>query len=272
MVNGMIATSLPQAIRLMSTRSFIPYAGGTDLMIDGKPDAQYLFLHAVPELRQLYESGGYLHIGAACTYTEALHHPLVPKILKAAVSEIAAPAVRNLGTFGGNIGNGSAKADSALVFSVTDSLIRLASTRGERITTMREFYRGRKELDLEADELIVEIMMPSKGLDNYYYHKVGARQSLAISRVAFAALLDFQNGKINNCAVAFGAISEVILRRPDLDALLIGKTIREAKIMKGEYLDAYSKAIQPISGRISSEYRKTVCMNLLRDFLEQNGI
>jgi hypothetical protein len=35
---------------------------------------------------------------------------------------------------------------------------------------------------------------------------------------------------------------------------------------------AYDQAIIPIKGRISAEYRKAVCMNLLRDFLESNGI
>jgi len=68
--------------------------------------------------------------------------------------------------------------------------------------------------------------------------------------------------------VAFGAVSDVIIRRDDIDAMLIGKTVENAKALLADYLDAYDKAIKPIRGRVSEKYRKTVCMNLLRDFLE----
>ncbi|MCB8814664.1 FAD binding domain-containing protein [Desulfosporosinus shakirovi] len=91
--------------------------------------------------------------------------------------------------------------------------------------------------------------------------------------VSFAGILETEGGMIFNCQTAFGAVSEVVIRRPDLDAMLSGKTIEEAKkAVKEEYLRAYDQAILPIRGRISAEYRKAVCMNLLRDFLESNGI
>ncbi|MPN51287.1 hypothetical protein SDC9_198930 [bioreactor metagenome] len=114
--------------------------------------------------------------------------------------------------------------------------------------------------------------MSNTGLSNYYYKKVGARNALAISRVSFAGILQVEGGKIINCMTAFGAISDVIIRHKEIDALLVGKTLDEAKTVKKVYLGAYDQAIAPIKGRISAEYRKTVCMNLLRDFLETNGI
>jgi xanthine dehydrogenase FAD-binding subunit len=64
----------------------------------------------------------------------------------------------------------------------------------------------------------------------------------------------------------------VIISRTDIDAKLTGRTIEAAKAVKETYLAAYDQAIMPIKGRISAEYRKSVCMNLLRDFLESNGI
>ena len=63
-----------------------------------------------------------------------------------------------------------------------------------------------------------------------------------------------------------------IIRRPEIDEMLIGKTIAEAKSLKKDYLSAYSNAINPSAGRVSKEYRKTVCMNLLKDFLDKNGV
>ena len=193
-------------------------------------------------------------------------------MLRDAISLIAAPAIRNEGTIGGNIANGSAKADSALIFFVADASLKLASRDGERIISIHDFYRGRKQLALRADELIVEILLPTRWLTPYYYQKVGARKALAISRVAFAGLFNLQDGRIAHIATAFGAVSDTIIRRSEIDAMLIGKTVAEAQAGKQDYLAAYAAAIQPTRGRVSAEYRKTVCLNLLNDFLNHFGI
>ncbi|SMC56399.1 FAD binding domain-containing protein [Sporomusa malonica] len=272
MVNGYQAAALNEALDILAQKTVIPYSGGTDLMIEPDDNAIYLFLNKVPEMKKIVEDTEYIRIGAACTFTDILESELTPAILKEAVSQIAAPAIRNLGTVGGNICNGSPKADSALIFVATDAKLRLASSRGERIIPITEFYLGRKKTALAADELLVEILMHKTGLGNYYYKKVGARDALAISRVSFAAILNVAKGKIVNCMTAFGAVSDVIIRRAELDAMLTGKTLAEAKAVREAYLTAYNQAIVPIRGRISAEYRKAVCMNLLRDFLESNGI
>lgn len=273
MVNGYQATSLQEALDILGRdNSVVPYGGGTDLMIEAHDNVTYLFLSKVPELKQIREDAEYIRFGAACTFTEILESELAPSLLKEAVSQIAAPAIRNLGTIGGNICNGSPKADSALIFVAADAQLRLVSSRGERVIPISEFYLGRKKTALAKDELLVEVLMKKKGLSNYYYKKVGARDALAISRVSFAAVLTIAESKIVNCMTAFGAVSDVIIKRADIDAMLTGKTLAEARAIKEEYLAAYDQAIVPIRGRISAEYRKAVCMNLLRDFLASKGI
>ena len=273
MVNGHVATSLQDALDYLQAHDAIPYAGGTDLMVEAKEDAHYLFLHKVPEMRGIREDGAYLRFGAAVTFTEIMEHPVTPWLLRTACAQIAAPAIRNLGTIGGNLGNGSAKADSALIFFVTDSVLRLKSRGGERLLPITSFYLGRKKLDLRPGELIVEVLVPKAAAARKpYYKKVGARNALAISRVAFAGLLGVEDGRITHLATAYGAVSDTVFRRPDIDALLVGKTIDEARATRPDFLRAYDEAIVPIRGRISAEYRKDVCMNLLRDFLDENGI
>jgi CO/xanthine dehydrogenase FAD-binding subunit len=272
MVNCYNPTSLKEALDIIAKEVVTPYAGGTDLMIDPNENPTYLFLNKVSEIKNIVEDKEFIRIGAACTFTDVIENELTPEILKEASSQIAAPAIRNLGTIGGNICNGSPKADSALIFFATDSKLRLVSNRGERVIPITEFYLGRKKTTLEKDELLVEVLMSKNGLNNYYYKKVGERNALAISRVSFAAILNVDAGKIANCMTAFGAISDVIIRQENIDAMFIGKTIEEAKGVKEEYLAEYDQAIVPIKGRISAKYRKTVCMNLLHNFLESNGI
>lgn len=272
MVNGYAPSSLNEALDLLAKSKLTPYAGGTDLMIEEKRDDTYLFLHNIAELKSVREDHETIYLGAGCTFAELLEHETTPALLKEALALIAAPAIRNEGTIGGNIGNGSAKADSVLIFFVTDAKIKLASSRRERVVPIAEFYKGRKQLDLESDELIVEVQMPKKWLGSYYYEKVGARKALAISRLSFAGLMTIEQGVITHCATAFGAVADTVIRRNDIDELLIGKTLEEARGVKEAYLKAYEEVIVPIQGRVSAEYRKQVCLNLLRDFLAQYGI
>jgi len=284
MVKSCTAGSLREALILRKDPGLVPYCGGTDLMIENaisgatetsigaNESAGYLFLHKVPEMKGITEDDEHIRFGAACTFTEVIKSPLTPGILREACMGVAAPAIRNFGSIGGNIANGSPKADSALVFMVSDSKLILASADRERVLPIKDFYPGGKKLALEPDELIVGVLTPKNGLDNYYYKKVGARKALAISRCSFAGILDVKDGLIVNCATAFGAVSDVIIRMDSLDKMLIGKTIEEAGTLRETYLSAYREAIVPIRGRVSAEYRKDVCMNLLRDFLASNWI
>ena len=233
---------------------------------------EYLYLSNIPELKQITQDDDYIRFGAACTFTEVINHKLTPDILKEACRQVAAPAIRNAGSIGGNIANGSAKADSALIFMVSDSMLRIMSADNERIIPIKDFYLGNKKLNISSDELIVEVLMPKNNLSNYYYKKVGARNSLSIARTSFAGIIDIQDGVIINCAAAFGAVIDTIIRYDHIDKMLIGKTVDEAKSLKPEYLKKYDEEIVPRRGRVSVEYRKNVCMNLLGDFLDKNGI
>ncbi|MGH4138391.1 FAD binding domain-containing protein [Clostridium sp.] len=270
--NGFLPETLDEALEVMRDEKVKPYSGGTDLMLEGGEGESYLFLNKIDELKIIKSDSDYIRIGSQCTFTEIEESDIAPQILKDAMSQLAGPAVRNFGTIGGNIGNGSAKADSALVLYVTDSLIRLKSADAERTINIKDFYKQRKQLDLREGELIVEFLIPKKYLENYYYKKIGARKALAITRVGFAALFNEENGVITHVATAFGAIEPTIVRHSELDEMLIGKTIGEAKGLKDNYLNLYENAMNPSAGRVSKEYRKTVCMNLLKDFLNDNGI
>ena len=272
MVNGVVPASLQEALEILAQREIVPYAGGTDLMVENRRGIDYLFIGKLPELRQITADDRFIRIGAAVTFTEAMENSLVPPLMKEAVSRIAAPAIRNAGTFGGNLGNGSAKADSVLIEFAAEARLRLVSAGGERIVDVDSFYLGRKKLDLRGGELIAEILLPRHGLERYYYEKVGGRNALAISRVSFAGVFAAEGGRITNVAAAFGAVADTVLRYKDIEAMLIGKTIAEAKALKPEYLQAYADRMVLTRGRVSAEYRKTVCMNLLGDFLTKHGI
>lgn len=272
MVNGYAPASLNEALTILASQEVVPYSGGTDLMVENRPCATYLFLNKISELKQIFADEEYIHIGAGVTFTQALENDLIPQLMKDAVELIAAPAIRNAGTFGGNLGNGSAKADSVLIEFAADAKLRLVSLRGSRTVDIDRFYLGRKKLDLAKDELIAEILLPKNGLEQYYYQKVGGRNALAISRVSFAGVFSIKDQKITNIAAAFGAVADTVLRFKDLEGMMVGKSLEEARLIKDQYMKAYADRMILTRGRVSAEYRKTVCMNLLDDFLTHFGI
>lgn len=264
-----IPESLSEALKMRQELELIPYGGGTDLMVEGNAAKPYLFLHRVPELKEIRDDGTYIRIGSECTFTQIQRNELVPPLLREAVSGIAAPAIRNLGTIGGNVGNGSAKADSVPALFVLGAAVGVAGTHGFRLSSMNDLYLGRKKLDIKRDELIVEFLIPKLNIGSYHYHKIGARKALAISRVSFAGEMVWESDRIMRCSTAFGAINDTVFTRPELDALFHGKTLEEARNIEKMYIERYADALAPQKGRISSEYRKTVCMNELSEFVNK---
>lgn len=267
MVNGYAPKTLHEALEIRAREQVVPYGGGTDLMVQNKPDVSYLFLNNIDELRQITDDGEYIRIGAAVTFTEGLESDLIPPMMKDAVSLIASPAIRNAGTFGGNLGNASDKADSVLVELVLDGRVRLVSSKGERILDIDEFFIKRGVSDLHGDELIAEILLPKDICAMpYYYKKVGGRNALAISRVAFAGSYDIHDGVLTRftASVIGGGTFK---RFRDIEATLVGKTVEEVKANADEYVKAFIDSITLIRGRVSIEYRKTVVTNLFKDYI-----
>ena len=73
--------------------------------------------------------------------------------------------------------------------------------------------------------------------------------------------------RIRHIAAGFGAVAPTVLRMRDLEERLEGKTLAQAREMIPEMLSLYGERMELTTGRVSAEYRRSVCLNLLRDFL-----
>lgn len=269
MVNGYKPASLNEALAIRAREKVVPYAGGTDVMVRRPEGVPFLFLNDIAELREIRDDGEFIRIGAAVTFSEAMKSDLVPPLMKEAVSRIAAPAIRNAGTFGGNLGNGSDKADSVLAALALDGQVRLVSAAGERLLPIDEFSIRRGVTALSDDELIAELLLPKTACAMpYYYTKIGGRNALAISRVAFAGTYEVEDGVLRAFSAAVIGGGVTARRCRDIEQEMIGKSVEEIKANTDEYMKLYSEGLTFSRGRVSAEYRRTVVMNLLRDFIE----
>ena len=271
MVNGYVPGTLAEALALRAKEKLIPYAGGTELMVQENPAGPFLFLHKIPELGAITDGGGTVKIGAACTYAELLESGLVPELLKLAAGQVAAPGIRSIATMGGNVCNASPAGDTLPVLYICNAAVHLAHLDGAGAVQWRklpvsEFVLGVRRVDLAASELMVAIELEKPAFTRAVFEKVGARKAQAISKLSFAGAATVQNGKLADFRAAFGAVGVTVVRRPELEAQVMACATAAGAAKKAAEL--YAPVINPIDDqRSTAAYRKQVCLNLLGDFL-----
>lgn len=264
MVNYVIPNSLNDALDILSAGQYMPYAGGTDINSRNIKGKDLLFIGKLPELKNVFREDGFVHIGAAVTYSDAEKNPLVPEIIKTAIHKVAGPAIRNLGTFGGNLGNASGKADSALVNLTLGAKLHVQSADSERYLNMSDFYHSRGVTDLKKGELITEILIPDCPWHiNYYYDKVSVRSAVAISNVSIAAVWEIRDDMIKNLALGIGSATDYPIRITDLENEFIGVKLENVEKQYDAVISKYIDHLRLPPDRTGEYYRRRVTFNLL---------
>lgn len=272
-------STLEQTIQQLNKEDCLIIAGGTDVMVIHKDrrgvplkiTKPVIFIDHLNELKQIYSIQTDIHIGACCTYSELLEHPLIPDVLKKAIKEIAAPAIRNRGTLGGNICNASPAGDTLPLLYMYNTKLLLRSINGDRLIEIKDFILGPRKVQRFNNEILVEIILPSaleKEL-HIVFEKIANRRADAIAKVSFAGYLHLQNDAITDARFAFGSVGPTIVRAIDIEQMLFGKAFPlENKLIDAIVTD-YSNLIHPFDDQRSTAiYRKTVALKLLRYFLE----
>jgi xanthine dehydrogenase FAD-binding subunit len=269
---------LDQTLSQLNKENCAIIAGGTDVMVmyksrrgvPPKIPKPIVFIDHLSELKQVYQNGKDLHIGACCTYSELLENPLIPIPLKKAIKTIAAPAIRNRGTLGGNVCNASPAGDTLPLLYVYNAKLLLRSVTGDRIVAISDFIQGVRRIQREPNEILAEIILPSVVEENAHvvFEKVGNRNADAIAKVGFAGYIRLNDAVIEDARFAFGAVGPTMVRSMEIEKKLIGKTIPLANADIAQVVAAFDKIIKPIDDhRSTAIYRKTVALNLLHYFL-----
>jgi xanthine dehydrogenase small subunit len=185
----------------------------------------------------------------------------------------ASPPIRNAGTLGGNIANGSPIGDSMPALIALGASVTLASVAGRRALPLENLYLAYMKNAIAPDEILaaVDIPLPQPAVQ-FRNYKVSKRFDSDISAVcaAFAITLDGQ--RIVDSRVAFGGMAAIPKRAALTEAALNGQRWDEAtaRAAMRTLADDYS----PLSDmRASRDYRLATAQNLLyRFFLETRPI
>ena len=268
--------SLQEALVLLNEGNYKILAGGTDLMIQRRSwsnmlpnfDKDTLLIFNLAELKYVKAEDDCLHIGSATTLEELKYHELTPELLKQATEIMASPAIRNMATLGGNIGNASPAGDSLPNLYILNAMVVLESIERTRELPIEELILGPGKTALQKNEIIKEIKIPLNGFTNVSFDKVGGRKADAISKISFAGAAKVKNNIVQDFRVAFGAVGPTVVRVKKLENKIIGLPLDEFKQNVQDTLNEYSEFIRPINDqRSNKEYRKTVSLNLLKSFI-----
>ncbi|WHZ05645.1 FAD binding domain-containing protein [Neobacillus sp. YX16] len=272
---------LDQTLSQLNKENCAIIAGGTDVMVMHKSrrgvppkiPKPIVFIDHLSELKRVYQNQKDLHIGACCTYSELLGNPLIPLVLKKAIKTIAAPAIRNRGTLGGNVCNASPAGDTLPLLYVYNAKLLLRSVKGDRIVPISDFIQGVRRIQREPNEILAEIILPSALEEGAHvvFEKVGNRNADAIAKVGFAGYIRLNGYVIEDVRFVFGAVGPTMVRSVDMEKMLLGKTVPLVDSEIAQVVASFDKIINPIDDQRSTAiYRKTVGLNLLRYFLSMN--
>jgi len=257
-------------------RKITVLAGGTDLMV--LQNAGHLVadsvldLWAVDELRGIEQrDDGRIAIGALTTYQELIESRIiqrwVPSLVEASRT-VGAVQIQSRGTLGGNVANASPAGDTlpVLLAHGTDVLVESAAG-GERVVRFDDFYRGYRDTDLAADELITGFLIdPLPEGAQSSFRKVGTRLAQSISKVMLCGVATLDaGGRVASLRLAAGSVAPIPLRLSGAEAAALGELPSAVGVAVREAARADVTPIDDV--RSNADYRREVTGRLAARFV-----
>lgn len=245
-------------------------AGGTDVGLwvtkQHRELDTIIYTGAVADLARIDVRDAAIEIGAAATLTDA-----VPPIVAAypGLAELfrrfASPPIRNAGTLGGNIANGSPIGDAMAALMVLGTRLVLRCGEQQREIALDDFYHDYMVNDLQQGEWLALIKIPLHREVIVTSQKWSKRFDQDISAVCSAYCLQLQEGRVSDIKIAYGGLAAVVKRARKTEAALVDQLWNDDSIDRA--CSVLAEEFAPLSDmRASAAMRRTVTQNLLRRF------
>ena len=246
-------------------------AGGTDVGLwvtkQHRRLRHVVDLTKVAELQDIRDETNKVVIGAGLTYSNA--RPILAANFPdfdPLIARIASEPVRNSGTIGGNVANGSPIGDTPPALIALGARAVLASSRGERSVLLEDFFIAYGKQDRAPDEVLVRIEIPKlTGQAMFRVFKISKRFDQDISALCGAFHAELRDGLLRNVRICFGGMAGVPLRATSVERVLEGRPLDPETLEQA--VARFPFDFRPLSDhRASAEYRMLAAQNLLRKF------
>ncbi|MBQ3551871.1 MAG: xanthine dehydrogenase family protein subunit M [Clostridia bacterium] len=249
-------------------------AGGTDLLVKLKTGADIPFsilldTKDITELSFISKCEEGIEIGALTKLCNIDRNTMLSDYhaLVEAIPLMASPAVRNMGTIGGNIVNASPAADTACPLMVYDAVLRLSSASGDREVPISKFFTGVSKTVIKDDEMLVSIVLPRVKPDSGSCFIKKTRVKPDISKISVTAYIERDGSAVKACRIAMGAVAPT-----PIELLGVGDKAFDRVATKELFLELAELAasiIKPIDDiRSTAEYRREISKVLVAQALE----
>lgn len=214
--------------------------------------------------REVVSGRPVVRIGALTTLGSLLSSSLVLQnspLVTEAVRGIAAPAVRNRATIGGNIASKIGDVIPALL--AADAFVSTFNGNARSIRPLWQWTQEHYNAPITSSNIVTQIELPEAGSADYFYRKIGRREAFIPSVVTVAGCCMRKNdGTITHIRLAVGGGETPPQRLQFSERLLQGVSIRDTVVE-----EVYSNVLeefQPVSDAFASAYyRKQIAANVI---------
>ncbi|SFV29507.1 xanthine dehydrogenase small subunit [Devosia crocina] len=239
-----------------------------------RPIGPVIFTGHLQELKRIAENDSEVRFYAGVTYSEALpviaaNFPQLGELW----NRFAGEQIRNMGTIGGNIANGSPIGDTPPPFIALGAKLHLRRGEHRREIKLEDYFLAYGQQDRQPGEFVESVTIPLLPAgEKFATYKVSKRREEDISALcgAFRVFVN-DGGKVGMARIAFGGMAATPKRARAVETALVGKpwTMDTVEAV----LPAFAADYQPITDmRASAQYRLLAAQNLLkRFFLETAG-
>ncbi|MFO1049371.1 MAG: xanthine dehydrogenase small subunit [Geminicoccaceae bacterium] len=224
-----------------------------------------VYVGRVDALQAVEETADAVVIGAGVSHSDAMralapHYPDLGEMWR----RFASVQIRNAGTLGGNIANGSPIGDGNPSLIAAGASLQLRCGSERRSLPLEDFFIAYGKQDRRPGDFVESITVPKPTPGTRFRaYKISKRFDQDISAVMAAFRLRLEAERVAEICLAYGGMAATPKRAANAEAAILGRPWTESTVEAA--VRALGDDFQPISDmRASAGYRLSVARNLLR--------